>query len=95
MRARRWTDEQLAGAVRSSISVREALAKLGLVAAGGNYKEFRKHVARLGLDVSHFAGQAHRKGRGPKQKLSDILVQDSTYTNGNALRIRLIPRRRS
>jgi Zn finger protein HypA/HybF involved in hydrogenase expression len=91
MRTRSWTDEQFSEAVQASTSVREALARIGLVAAGGNYKEFRKHVRRLGLGTSHFIGKAHRKGRGaPKQDLREILVADSSYTNSNALRLRLI-----
>lgn len=90
MRSRRWKDEDLIEAVRESLSVREALARIGLVAAGGNYKEFRKHVARLGLDISHFLGQGHRKGKGRKRPLSDVLVRDSTHTNTNALRLRLL-----
>lgn len=90
MKARRWTDEQFAQAVQASTSVREALTRLGLVAAGGNYKEFRKHVARLGLDVSHFRGRGHGKGQPGKQPLHSILIRQSSYTNSNALRIRLI-----
>lgn len=90
MRQRGWTDHQLIEAVRSSTSEREALGKPGLVTAGGNYKELRKHATRPGLDLSRFRGQGHGKGRGSRRSLAEILVRNSTYTNSNGHRLRLI-----
>src|SRR5262245_13664105 len=53
----------LARAVAGSYSIREALAKLGLVPAGGNYETFKKTIREFGIDTSHFTGQGHLRGR--------------------------------
>jgi len=43
-------------AVAGSLSVRQVLARIGLVPAGGNYKTMQQRINRLGLDISHFTG---------------------------------------
>lgn len=86
----RSSDDDFAAAVGQSHSIREALGRLGLAPAGGNYKEFKKRLARLGLDASHFSGQGHRRGKRVGRPLAAILVEESSYTNNNRLRIRLI-----
>lgn len=56
---RRYCDQELAEAVRSSYSVAQVLKILGRVPTGDNYKVFYRRVTRLGLDTSHFTGQGH------------------------------------
>lgn len=53
----------LARAVAGSLSIREALEKLELVAAGGNYESFKKAVLAFGIDTSHFTGRGHLRGK--------------------------------
>src|SRR5262249_62118165 len=55
--------EMLAKAVADSRSIREALKRLGLVPAGGNYQSFHKAVRAFGIDMSHFTGQGHLRGK--------------------------------
>ena len=57
-RQRKYTDEQLARAVIGSYSIRAVLKEIGLVPAGGNYESIKKRIRELGLDTSHFLGQA-------------------------------------
>jgi Zn finger protein HypA/HybF involved in hydrogenase expression len=76
--------------VRDSVSIRDALGRLGLANAGGNYKHFHRRVAQLGLDVSHFRGKGHGKAPRKGKPMDEILVQNSSYTNNNRLRLRLI-----
>jgi len=49
---RRWTDQQLASAIRSSLTWSEVCSTLGL-AGGSSASTLRGHAARLDLDVSH------------------------------------------
>jgi Zn finger protein HypA/HybF involved in hydrogenase expression len=81
-------------AVATSVSVREAIGKLGLVPAGGNYKLFRLHVDRLALDTSHFLGQAANRGRKftdlHSRSLESILHRGIKYTNTSSLKRRLL-----
>ena len=93
MKTRRYTDEQIIDAVKSSISVRGVLRKLGLKPSGGNYKSINIKLDELSLDTSHFKGQGWNVGGTQDwtgQPLEEILIQDSTYTNTNCLRKRLI-----
>lgn len=55
---RTWSDIQLIEAVAASRSWRDVMRELGLcVTSAGSIRVVRRHVARLGLDTSHFTGQ--------------------------------------
>ena len=80
---RRWTDSQLIDAVKTSISFREVIYKLGLVPAGGNYVHVVRKVTELGLSTKHFRGKGWNKGwkfdpRKPETPLDQWLVKGST-----------------
>jgi hypothetical protein len=62
MKERKYTDQQLTDAVKTSYSIRAVLQKIGLAPAGGNYETVRKKVNELNLDTSHFRGQAILRG---------------------------------
>jgi 5-methylcytosine-specific restriction endonuclease McrA len=94
----RWTDDELRAAVASARTAREALHLLNLRGSGGNYRTFRRHVARLAIDTSHFVGKAHLAGRArenlrSRRPLSDLLVENGSYDNTSRLRQRLIRER--
>jgi hypothetical protein len=80
---RSWTDLQLSKAVEDCFSIRQVIAKLGLVAAGGNYEQVKKYVKELGLSTDHFTGMGWRKNRvfGPEPRVSleEILINGSTF----------------
>ncbi|MDP3997051.1 MAG: HNH endonuclease signature motif containing protein [bacterium] len=80
---RSWTASQLKSAVKTSLSYRQVIEKLGLRPAGGNYYQLQKYVKEYGLDTSHFKGSAWNKGlKGigkPRIKIKDILVKGSTF----------------
>lgn len=57
------TDEELIEAVKTSLSFRQVLQKLNIVAAGGNYKTTKTRIERLRLDTSHFTGKVWNAGR--------------------------------
>lgn len=91
---RRWTDDQLRDAVATSHNIKEVLIKLqGSFIAGGNYKMFHRHVARLKLDTSHFNNDARSSGlraHVDSHKITKAdLVQDSTVSPSH-LRLFLI-----
>jgi len=76
--------------VSDSYSIGEVLEKLGLRAAGGNYKTFHKYIDKFGISTSHFEsknevykrtlGEATKRVKIPLEK---ILVEDSTYSRGH------------
>lgn len=87
-RGRTWTDEQLIAAVPVACCMSDVMRALGLRAAGGNPQTVRRHIARLGLDTSHFDAHAVRVrklGREPVP-LEEVLVVKSTYSRSNLKR---------
>lgn len=58
---REWTDEDLIQAVKDSRSLAEVLRKIGIVVAGGNYRNIKRNIDRLELNTSHFLGQGWNK----------------------------------
>ena len=89
--SRKWINLDLKLAIVNSVSYGEVLRKLNLVPAGGNYRTLKKYINLLKLDVSHFKGKGHSKGKklGPKKQLEELLVCNSHY-NTYHLRNRLI-----
>lgn len=89
MKARPPSDEAFIEAVRASPSIRAVLRRFGLQPTGGNYDVVKRRIARLGLDVSHFTGQGHLKGKthdwAKSIPLDEILVERSTYGGGTFL----------
>lgn len=75
MKRKKYSLEQVKNAISSSYSICEVLSKLGLKPCGGNYSTFRNLVAIHSLDVTHFTGQGHSKGKilGPKRPLEEYL----------------------
>lgn len=94
MKKARWNDAQMIEVVAKSFSVAEVLRALGLKVTGANYKTIHRAVQRLALDTSHWTGQGHLKGKShdwsKSQKLEEILIEKSTYTNTFRLKRRLL-----
>lgn len=72
MRFRKYTKEDFIAAVGSSTSIRQVLIKLNVVEAGGNYQVANNYIKKLGLDISHFTGLAHAKGKKFPEKARPI-----------------------
>jgi hypothetical protein len=87
---------ELKEALENSRSIRQALLKLGLKPAVGNYATAHRLIRDLGIDISHMKGQGWSRGMpsgipsANKIPLEEILVKDSTYTSSDKLRKRLI-----
>ena len=77
----RYSDEDFTAAVKESISIAQVLKKLGQAPHGGSYKTFNLRAKKLGIDISHFLGEGHLKGKthnwSPKISLTDLLVANS------------------
>jgi len=88
---RKYTKEEFIESVKSSISIRQCLKKLGLAPKGGNYRTFHRYVKKLSIDISHFKGQGWNKGQnfGPKRPIEDYL-SNKFKTSSHSLRKRLV-----
>jgi 5-methylcytosine-specific restriction endonuclease McrA len=77
--AYKYTDQNLAEAVRLCTSYRAVLQFLGMRQAGGSQTHITRRVQTLGLDTSHFKGQGWNKGcPSPQRKTAtEILVRRS------------------
>jgi len=78
-----YSDLKLVEAVRSSTSIRQVLAKLGLAEAGGNYSIVKRRIGQLGIETSHFSGQAWKRGNHnpvvPARPISEILQKGVVF----------------
>ena len=72
----RWySDEALARAVASSVSIAATLRKLGVPVTGGQHAHLARRIRRAGIDTTHFLGQAHSRGAiGPRRDPGQVLV---------------------
>jgi hypothetical protein len=88
----RYTDDQLIEAVQNSTSIRQVLAKLGLVEAGGNYSIVKRKIQSLDLCIAHFTGKGWKRGDTKpvisSRPLSEIL-QKGTCIQSYKLKNRL------
>jgi Zn finger protein HypA/HybF involved in hydrogenase expression len=88
IKLKRYTIEDFIDAVRNSISISQILKKLRLKPTGGNYKVAKRRIKLLNLDISHFTGQAHLKGKthnwAKKIPIEEILIKESTYGGGSS-----------
>ena len=79
-----WEEESLKKVISSSLSVREALIKMGLRGAGGNYRYFEKYIEMYHIDTKHFLGKGWSKNKSvPKEpvcSLEEILVKGSYFS---------------
>lgn len=87
----KYSKEQIQDAVSSSPSIAKALAKLGVLSIGGNYRVIQRYMKLYDIDASHFKGRAWNKGQvhGPKRPIQDYL--SNKYAIGShRLKLRLL-----
>lgn len=88
----RYNKEDLSDAVNNSSSIKESLEKLGLRAAGGNYKIFHTQCKKWNIDISHFmnssqvANKNWQDNKFAKLSLDEILVENSNYSRASLKR---------
>lgn len=80
-----WTDAQLIEAVRSSSRLIEVASKLYSTYAGSHYETIKKHIARLGLDCSHFDNSVPKRVKLDQE----LFVLSGFVGNLNRIRARL------
>lgn len=77
------TEQEIREAVQSALSIAQVLMKLDLVPTGGNYRIIKRRFKELNIDISHFTGQGHLKGKSHTWTvaipLDEILVENSNY----------------
>ena len=86
-------NEELIDAAKSSRSYAEVFRKLGIKQGGGTQAALTKRVEQLGLDLSHFLGQAWRRGSTvpviPARPIEEPLVT-GRFIRTHHLKTRLI-----
>lgn len=78
MAYRKWKDEDLINAVKTSRNIREVFGKLGFKTdATGNYKNLERHIKRLDIDISHFSRWHMPESYCKSIPLEQLLVKNS------------------
>jgi hypothetical protein len=82
----RFTEEEVRAAVAASRTYSEVLRRLGLRAAGSNFRTLKRYIARTGnIPTDHFDPRLVVRVRKPAP-LHTILVPGSTYHRGHLKR---------
>ena len=66
----KYTRELLAEAAANSISIADVLRYLAIPLAGGSHAHISRKLKQLGIDTSHFLGQAHMRNRPSAHRLA-------------------------
>jgi Zn finger protein HypA/HybF involved in hydrogenase expression len=85
------SDAEFIEVVKTSNSIREALIKLNLKAAGGNYQCFHKRIKELNISIDHFIDPKEwntGKKFAPKRSLEEYL--NGVHIQSHKLKLRLI-----
>lgn len=59
----RFSKKDLQRIVPDCISYAQVLKRLGISLGGGNYQTLKSYIKMWDIDVSHFRGKSHNKGR--------------------------------
>jgi len=72
----KYTKETLSEAVAAATSMAGVLRHLGLRQNGGSHAHLRRRINQLGIDTSHFLGQAHARGlpSARRRSAAEVLV---------------------
>lgn len=75
MKKRKYSNEELISAIKSSTSIRQVLIALKLRATGGSYITIHNAIKKLNIDISHFTGKGWNKGKtlNPRVNTKDYL----------------------
>lgn len=93
------TDEEFQLILDSSQSYRDVVIKVGLSDRSGNFQTLKRNIRQRGLSTEKLDSNrrlsikknAERTNRIKKRsELSDILVENSKYTNNHTLKLRLV-----
>lgn len=87
----KYSPELLAEAAANSISIAGVVRYLGIPMSGGTHTHISRRLKRLGVDTSHFLGQAHMRKQPSASRLSpeQVLVvrpQGSPRPHAHVLR---------
>jgi len=85
------TDEEIREAVAKNQSLTGVLRQFGITVAGGNFTTLKHQILKLGIDTSHFTGQAHLKGKthgwSKKNSWEEILKKGTLLTSEQKKRL--------
>ncbi|MET7708468.1 hypothetical protein [Micromonospora sp. NPDC005413] len=71
----KYTPEALATAAAAARNITEVMRLLGVRVSGGSHAHISRQLKKFGIDTSHFARQAHNKGRrGVRRTTSSQLL---------------------
>ena len=78
----KYNENELKEIVKNSHTYKECFDKLGIRAAGSNYKHIKSYIKKYEIDISHFDQYYNNGNRDNNLKIdiSDILKENSSYS---------------
>lgn len=96
-RRKKYTNEDVVRATKTSLCISDVLDQLGLTKHGNNFKTIRKIINKLKIDISHFDKNVarHRSRNNTTWTFDNIFCENSKYGRGNlrrkVLKYKVIP----
>lgn len=90
----KYTEEVLSDAVKDVFSYRQLINKLGKRPSGGLQYHLKKLIEHYNINVSHFTGQAHNRGKKSKYRhtkesfIERVLIYGSGWSS-HAIKLKL------
>ena len=81
-------EEEFKQLIETSYSYNEVLKKIGMTHGRSSNDILKRRCKQLNISCEHFKRTGNQYA--PRYDLQEILVENSSYTNTNHLRIRLI-----
>jgi RNA polymerase subunit RPABC4/transcription elongation factor Spt4 len=89
----KYTKENLENAIKTNVSMAGVMRYFGVKPSGGTHYYLKNKAIEWKIDMSHFTGQAHLKGKthnwSHKTPINEFLIKHSKCSRGN-LKYRLI-----
>ncbi len=80
----KWSEENIKNIVNKSTTYKECLERLGIRAAGSNYKQLKKYIKLYNIDITHFdRNTTNTNTQTAKKPLSEILTENSNYNRAS------------
>ena len=88
----RYTKEELQEAASNSVSVADMLRYFHLRESGGNHTAMSRRLRNMGVDTSHFLGQAHSRGKiGANRKSpEEVLIRRKSGSRVDSKQMRRV-----
>lgn len=80
MTRKRFQDDVIVEAIKTSPNIKSVLEKVGMALVGGNYETIKRIIQKYNLDISHFIKPGFQKGHSKKRPVEEVFIENSNMS---------------